>query len=160
MSGYCTADDVCKAFPTFARNATGSIQDADITAWIELRKARIRSALLTRGFDPDDPGVSGDALNLLKSVNLDGAVADLGDSLQGTATLQPGEYNLPGARRKSYEAVLKEIMTGEHDQLFQPTISRTENVTPLFSGVGGAETEVSTPRERGENRKFGINQRF
>lgn len=159
--GYCTVADVCSSFPQFKREQIGSITDAQIQDWIDDRKARIRSALLTRGFDPDTPAVTGDAARFLLSLNKDGAIADLGDALQGTMTLQPGEYSLPAERRKSYERVMKELVQGFHDNLFQPVISRTTDVTPLTRGIGGAETDpTQTPRVTGKNRKFWINQQF
>src|SRR3954469_352086 len=142
MSGYCTIADVCSSFPQFVRQQTGSISDSQIQDWIDDRKVRIRSVLLTRGFDPDTPAVTGDAARFLLSLNKDGAIADLGDALQGTMTLQPGEYSLPAERRKSYERVMKELVAGAHDQLFQPTTSRTADVTPLMRAVGGAETDI------------------
>lgn len=161
MSGYCSVADVCKAFPPFKREAVGNIADSDIQVWIDGRKARIRSALLSRGVDPDAPAVTGDALVFVRALNLDGAIADLGDSLQNTMTLQPGESSLPGARRKSYETVLKEIMDGVHDSLFQPATAKTAEVRSQFGGIGGGETDLeTTPASRSENRIFGMNRRF
>lgn len=164
MSGYCTIADVCSSFPQFVRQQTGSISDTQIQEWIDDRKARIRSALLTRGFDPDVatvPVIDPDATRFLLSLNKDGAIADLGDALQGTMTLQPGEYSLPAERRKSYERVMKELVQGFHDNLFQPVISRTADVTPLLRGVGGAETDtVRQVRRAGNNRFFSKNDIF
>lgn len=163
MSSYCTVADVCQAFPQFQRGANNSVTDAAIQGWIDNRKARIRSAILSRGSDPDAPLVTGDAFAFVKSLNLDGAIADLGDALAGTMTLQAGEYSLPGARRTSYERVMKELVQGLHDNLFQPTVSRTTSVKPVMSGIGGAETDTvnSIPRgTQGNNRAFTKNQIF
>ena len=95
---YCTVDDVCTAFPRFVRNAAGSISDTQIQDWIDDRKARIRGAFLARLIDPDTLALTVDAGNFLRALNRDGAIADLGDALQGDVTLQPGEYSLAGSQ--------------------------------------------------------------
>lgn len=136
--GYCSVNDVCSAFPQFQRDAHGSVQDTDIAGWILDRKARIRSALLTRGFDPDLNILTSDQANFLRALNRDGAIPDLGSAIQGTTTLQPGEYSLAQAHRKTYETVLTEITKGLHDKLFNIR-SRTTDVGPLFGGVSGGD---------------------
>src|SRR6266446_5986440 len=168
MPGYCSIDDVARAFPQFQRNQIASIQDTDIQGWIDDRKARIRSALLTRGFDPDlppNPPLTADQSNFLRALNRDGTIGDLGDALQATITLQPGEYSIASAHRTTYERVLKEITEAKHDRMFQSgplgSIARKQDVTPLFKGVGGAEQDVEqTPMSRQEDRIFGKNQKF
>ena len=162
MAGaYCDVADVASGFPQFQRNQKGSIQDSQIQGWIADRKARIRSALLTRGYDPDVLVLTEDQTSFLRALNRDGAMADLGDALQGTVTLQAGEYSVAQARRKSYETVLAEIKEGLHDQLFQPDVSRTTDVTPQLRGIGGAETDpFTTPVDLNQNRFFGKNQKF
>ena len=105
---YCTVDDVCTAFPRFVRNAANSIQDTQIQDWIDDRKARIRGAFLARLVDPDTLALTVDAGNFLRALNRDGAIADLGDALQGDVTLQPGEYSLAGSHRQSFERQIKE----------------------------------------------------
>ena len=45
-----------------------------------------------------------DQANFLRALNRDGAIADLGDALQGNVSLQPGEYSLAGERRTSFRA--------------------------------------------------------
>jgi len=158
---YCTVLDVCTAFPQFQRASPGSIGDTDIQGWINDCKSRIRSALLTPGFETDTATLTTDQKRFLRGLNRDGAIADLGDSLTATITLQPGEISLAAARRKSFETVLKELMDGKHDRLFQPDIAATANVEPMMDGIAGAETDpIETPWDRGENRAFGKNQIF
>ncbi len=158
---YCTVDDVCSAFPHFARATPGSVQDEEIQGWVDDRKTRIRSILMTRGYDPDLKTLTQDQKNFLKSLNRDGAIGDLGDALVATITLQPGEYSLSSAHRKTYEAVLKEISEGLHDRFFQDGSAKTSDVGPLFYGIAGAETSPDeTPTTRHENRFFGMNQVF
>lgn len=158
---YCTIDDVTSSFPQFQRTAYGSIQDTEIQSWIDDRKSRIRSVLLARGFDPDAVTLTGDQSKFLRALNRDGASADFGDALQSTITLQPGEYSVAAARRKSFELVIKEINQGLHDGLFQPDISRTTEVGSLFSGVGGAEVDPGqTPVTASQTRFFGRSQVF
>src|SRR6266446_297344 len=165
MAGYCSIDDVTKPFPQIQRNQINSVQDTDIQGWIDDRKARIRSALLTRGFDPDSPPnpLTLDQSNFLRALNRDGAIADLGDALQATITLQPGEYSIAKAHRDTYERVLKEITEAKHDRMFQAgplgNIARKQDVTPLFKGIGGAEQDrEETPFSPQEDRLFGKNQ--
>lgn len=161
MSGYCTIDQVCAAFPQFQRDAPGSIQDSEIQSWIDGKKARIRAALLSRGFDPDAQTNAADAQNFLREMNRDGAVAELGQALQGTVTLQPGEYSVAAERRKSFYAALTAMSKGDYDSLFQPLISSTQDVTPQLSGIGGAEVpESSTPLAMGKRRAFYKEQIF
>lgn len=150
--GYCTVDNVVSAFRFFERNAAGSPSDPDIQGWIDDRKARIRSALLRRNFDPDAPptALTTDQANFLRSLNRDGAIADLGNAIQASLTLQPGEYSLASSHRKTFESVLAAIAKGEHDYLFKKG--------PQFGGIAGAET---TPQRRPcGNRSFSRGQIF
>lgn len=163
-TAYCTVEDVCSAFPSFQNTSPGSVQDSEIQGWIDDRKAQIRSAFLTRGFDPDAPPNNGGVLttdqrNFLRALNRDGAVADLLDSLQTTVTLQPGEASLGAERRKNYMRVLGEISKAGHDALFNPgplgNTARHQDVTPLFQGVAGAEEQADqTPPVLQQNRRF------
>ena len=157
--GYCTVDDVCTAFPRFVRNAANSIQDSQIQDWIDDRKARIRAALYARGIDPDALTLTPDQSNFLRALNRDGAIADLGDALEGNVSLQPGEYSLAGARRKSFEAEIKEIKDGLYDKFFS-VLARTVEIEPTFGGIAGGETDKETARDRDENKAFSKDQKF
>jgi hypothetical protein len=156
---YCTVDDVCSAFPRFVRNAAGSIRDTDIQGWIDDRKARIRGAFLARLIDPDALTLSTDAVNFLRALNRDGAIADLGDALQGNVSLQPGEYSLAGEHRKSFERQIGEIKQGLYDALFSG-LARHVEIEPLLGGIAGGETDHSTAFDRGEDKAFSKNQVF
>ena len=157
---YCTVDDVASAFPAFKRNASGSITDAQIQGWIDDRKARIRSTFLARGIDPDALTLTADQTSFLRGLNRDGAIADVGDALQAGLTLQPGEYSLADAHRKSFERTLDEIKRSIHDRLFS-TLAKTTEIKPAFGGTAGADTlQGQTPEDRDENRSFGKNQVF
>jgi hypothetical protein len=156
---YCTVDDVCTAFPRFVRNATGSVQDTQIQGWIDDRKARIRAALVARNIDPDAETPTSDQAAFLRALNRDGAIADLGDALQGGLALQPSEYSLAGSRRQSFERQIKEIKEGLYDALFS-TLARHVEIEPLLGGIGGGETDRSTAFDRGENKAFSKNQTF
>lgn len=161
MASYCSVKDVVTPYPSFVINDSGDIQQTDIQGWIDQRKSRIRSALLTRGFDPDAVELNEDQANFLRSLNTDGAVADLGDALQNRVSLQGTEAAVPGSRRKIFETVIKELMDGKHDVLFQNGAARIVDVTPLFKGVGGAETSPSdTPPVLGTNILTYKNQTF
>lgn len=160
MASYCTIADVCAAFPQFVRAQAGSIADATIQAWIDGRKTRIRSVFLSRGVDLDAGALSTDEANFLKDLNRDGAIGDLGDALQATVTLQPGEYSLASAHRATYERVLKEIQQGLHDVLFS-AIASHKDVRPLLGGTAGAEADKTQPSpDPNSNRVFGKNQVF
>ena len=153
---YATVDEVCAAFPTFQRGATGSISDAQIQKWVDDWAARIYSAVLARGADLATLVLTAVQTNFLRGLNVDGGVAELGAALQGSLTLQPGEYSLAAARRRSAERTLKQISDGEHDTLFGVEVEGAK-----FAGVAGAETTVDeTPEDLGENRGFGKNQEF
>ncbi|MGB9487667.1 MAG: hypothetical protein WCD04_16335 [Terriglobia bacterium] len=156
---YCTVDDVCTAFPRFVRNAANSIQDTQIQDWIDDRKARIRSAFLARLIDPDTLALTVDAGNFLRALNRDGAIADLGDALQGDVTLQPGEYSLAGSHRQSFERQINEIKEGLYDALFSG-LARHVEIEPLLGGTAGGETDRSTASDRGEDKAFSKNQVF
>jgi hypothetical protein len=156
---YCTVDDVCTAFPRFVRNAPNSIQDTQIQDWIDDRKSRIRSAFFARNIDPDAMTLTTDQANFLRALNRDGAMADLGDALQGNIALQPGEYSLAGARRKSFELQIKEIKEGLYDKIFS-ALARTVEIEPLLGGIAGGETDRSTAFDRGEDKAFSKNETF
>jgi hypothetical protein len=151
--GYCTVDDVCSAFPRFVRNAAGSIQDAQIQGWIDDRKARIRSVAMMRNFDPDAQVNSTDITNFLRSLNREGAIADLADALEATITTASGPVALSERHRASYEAQLAEIKAGVHDTLF--------GLVSRVAGTAGADTPVGqTPEDTGQNQSFGRNVRY
>jgi len=149
---YCTVDDVAASFPRFVRNAVGSISDAQIQGWIDDHAARIRSTLMMRGVDPAAMTLTTDQSNFLRSLNRDAGIAELGSALEGNLTLQPGEYSLAAARRRSYEQTLADIKRAAYDQFFAQT-SR-------LVGTAGANMDQSSPEERQENRSFGKNQVF
>jgi hypothetical protein len=156
---YCTVDDVCTAFPRFVRDVAGSIQDSDIQGWIDDRKARIRSALYARAIDPDAMELTPDQANFLRALNRDGAVADLGDALQGNVSLQAGEYSQATERRKSFERQIAEIKQGLYDKFFSQ-LARTVEIEPTLGGTAGGETDRSTAFDRGEDKAFSKNQVF
>jgi hypothetical protein len=156
---YCTVDDVCAAFPRFVRNAANSIQDTQIQDWIDDRKSRIRAAFFARKIDPDAMTLTSDQANFLRALNRDGAIADLGNALQGNIALQPGEYSLAGARRKSFELQIQEIKEGLYDKLFS-AIARSVEIAPLLGGIAGGETDRSTAVDRGENKVFSKDEVF
>ena len=156
---YCTVNDVCTAFPRFQRNVAGSIQDSDIQGWIDDHKARIRMAFLARLIDPDAMALTTDQTNFLRALNRDGAIADLGDALQGNIALQPGEFSLSGERRKSFERQIEEIKQGLADALFA-AVARHVEIEPLLGGTAGGETDRSTAFERDEDKAFSKNQVF
>jgi hypothetical protein len=155
--GYCQITDVTNAFPSFQRNAPGSIQDIQIQAWIDQYGAEIRALLMKRGFDPLNPpgGVSltPDQANWLTLRNADVVIGELGRALEGNVTLQPGEISTVAGRRKNYEKVMADVSKGEYDAFFGVP-------SRLWGSIGGAETDKSTPGQRGENRAFGRNQEF
>jgi hypothetical protein len=157
--GYCTVDDVCTAFPRFVRNTAGSIQDTQIQDWIDDRKARIRGAFLARLIDPDAMTLTADEASFLRALNRDGAIADLGDALQGNVSLQPSEYSLAGSHRQSFERQIKEIKEGLYDALFSPEARHVE-IEPLLGGIAGGETDWSTALDRGEDKAFSKDQTF
>ena len=155
--GYCSVSEVVKPYPSFVRNAPGSVQDSDIEGWIEAWASKIHSAFLTRGVDLDTLTPTQRQSAFLGSINMDGAAADLGQALQGPITLQPGEFSIPAARRRSAERMLKEIAEGMHDALF----GLGGGATATFGGVGGAErAKEDTPEALDENKSFGKNQKF
>jgi hypothetical protein len=156
---YCTVDDVCSAFPRFVRNALNSIQDAQIQDWIDDRKARIRSALYARAIDPDAMELTPDQANFLRALNRDGAIADLGDALQGNVSLQPGESSQADQRRQSFERQIAEIKQGLYDKLFS-LLAKTVEIEPTLGGTAGGETDRSTAFDRGEDKAFSKNQVF
>ncbi len=150
---YCTVDDVCTAFPRFVRNAPNSIQDTQIQDWIDDRKARIRSSLVARGIDPDAMPLTPDQANFLRALNRDGAVADIGDALQGSVSLQAGEGSHAAERRKSFERQIVEIKQGLYDKFFS-LAARTIEIEPTLGGTAGGETDRSTACDRNENKAF------
>ena len=156
---YCTVDDVCTAFPRFVRNVANSVQDAQIQDWIDDRKARIRSALYARAIDPDAMELTPDQANFLRALNRDGAIADLGDALQGNVSLQPGESSQADQRRKSFERQIAEIKQGLYDKFFSQ-LARTVEIEPTLGGIAGGEIDRSTALDRGEDKAFSKNQVF
>jgi len=156
---YCTVDDVCTAFPRFVRNAPNSIQDTQIQDWIDDRKARIRSALYARGIDPDSLALTADQANFLRALNRDGAIADLGDALEGNVSLQAGEQAHAAQRRNSFERQIAEIKQGLYDKFFS-ALARTVEIEPTLGGTAGGETDRSTAWDRDENKAFSKDQVF
>jgi len=156
---YCTVDDVCTAFPRFVRNAPNSVQDTQIQDWIDDRKARIRAALYARALDPDAMQLTSDQANFLRALNRDGAIADLGDALEGNVSLQPAEFSQAAERRASFERQIAEIKQGLYDKFFSP-LAKTVEIEPTLGGTAGGETDRSTARDRGENKAFSKDQTF
>ncbi len=151
--GYCTVDDVAALFPDFKRNAVGSVSDAQIQVWIDTRAARIRSTLLLRDIDPVLLSLTTDQTNLLKSVNTDGAAADVADTLQLRIITAAGEVALADAHRKTFERTLEEIRQGIYDPLF----AKSSRVV----GTAGGDMPVDqTPADTGENKAFGKNVKY
>ncbi len=151
--GYCTVDDVGALFPDFKRNALGSVSDAQIQTWIDTRAARIRSTLLLRNIDPATLVLTTDQANLLKIVNVDGAAADLADTLQLRIAVAGGEVALADAHRKTYERVLGEIARGIYDPLFGMP-------SRVVGNAGGDMPAGQTPADTGENKAFGKNVKY
>jgi hypothetical protein len=136
------------------RGAAGSVSDAQIQTWIDRGASRIHAALFQRGIDPesglrpDGQPFSGSQLAFLADLNEDYAAARLASVLESVNTLQPGEVSVAGQRRKQYETILADIRLGRYDAYFA-------QVSRIRGSIGGAETDSSTPSDRGENRGFG-----
>jgi len=130
-----------------------------IQDWIDDRKARIRSALYARAIDPDAMELTPDQANFLRALNRDGAVADLGDALQGSVSLQAGEDSHAAERRKSFERQIAEIKQGLYDKIFSP-LAKTVEIEPTLGGTAGGETDRSTAQDRCENKAFSKDQVF
>lgn len=152
---YCSVDDVAAEFPAFQRNATGDIQDATIQSWIDRAAADIAAALMQRGFDPDAPpqALMARQTNLLSGLNAMAVVKQLGDALATRVSLQTGEPAISSSKGRSLTAILKDIRTGAYDGFFGIPSRLTDG-----NAFAGAETDGSTPEDRGENRAFGMNQ--
>ena len=158
-TGFCQISDVCAEYPTFQRNAANSVSDAQIQNWINRGAARIKAAFFKKGIDltqptlPNGQALSFDQLNWLCELNEDYAASKLGSVLQSSVTLQPGEITIAGTRRKAFEAAIAGILKGDQDAYFGIGSS-------IANSFGGAETDKSTPGERGENRFFGKNNQW
>jgi hypothetical protein len=100
-----------------------------------------------------------DQANFLRALNRDGAIADLGDALQGNVSLQPGESSQADQRRKSFERQIAEIKQGLYDKFFSQ-LARTVEIEPTLGGIAGGETDRSTAFDRGEDKAFSKNQTF
>ena len=156
---YCTVDQVCSEFPRFVRNAAGSIQDLQIQQWLDQAAARINAALAQRGigqfingvFTPVNPFGQGQ-LDWLTSLNLDAGIGRLGTVFQAQVTMQPGEISIAGQRLKQFETTLNDLRNGRYDNVF--------GMASRITGTAGAEADHTTPRERGDNTPFGMNQKF
>jgi hypothetical protein len=160
MGSYCAVSDVTSEFPSFQPGVATSVSNAQITAWIAQGGARIRASLMQRGFDPDNPLTTGanqplspDQSAWLSALNEDWAASKLGAVLESNVTLQPGEVSIAQQRRKQFETILGEIKAGKYDAYFGLE-------SRLAGSTGGAETDRTTPAQRGENRPFGLNQKF
>lgn len=157
--GYCQISDVAAPFPSFQRDANGSVTDAQIQNWIDRGASLIRAALYLKGIDltqpllPNGQPLSADQLNLLADRNEDYAASKLGAVLESNVTLQPGEISIAGQRRRMFEGFLADIKKGQYDAYFGIASS-------IAQSIGGAEADRSTPCERGENRLFGKNEDY
>jgi hypothetical protein len=138
--GFCSIAEVEHNFPNFQPNLATGPSDDDIQEWIDNRAGRIIGLFFSRGIDliaiQASPGFTDAQNELLRGMNLDGAIADLGDALQGNVTLQYQEYALIQGHRKSFEQAMKEIGQGFFDKMFNP-LARTESVLPGFGGGSG-----------------------
>jgi hypothetical protein len=180
--GYTTVDDVAGLFPTFKRGTPQqNPPDELIQTFIGDCASEIDSVLLRRFNESiSQPPYSGnlvawlaalplpiEAANILEKINRFGAavqlagvlasygvsgVAKLATQIEATYVEHFGYLNARGKDGKPMPA-------GPYDHLFDSQ-ARTESPRPLFGGIGGAETDHSTPEDRGEDRAFGRNQEF
>jgi len=169
---YTDIDLVCSLFPTFKRGTPQqNPQDSVIETYLENDASKLRGKLLRRfeesfaasNLPTVDAWLAGlpqaqDAHNVLEELNRHGAAVALVDVFAA--------YGVSGVRDLAakilvpkYQELVAAFDRGEHDKLFDP-LARGVTPRPLFQGIGGAETDRSTPEDRGEDRKFGINQTF
>jgi hypothetical protein len=102
---------------------------------------------------PNGLPISADQIAFCQGLNADAAIGELGRALEGNVTLQAGEISLVAGRRRNYESMLADIRLGRYDAFWNAP-------SRLWGSTGGAETDKTTPCERGENRAFGRNQEF
>lgn len=155
--GYCSVDDVCAEFPSFQRNVAGDIQDTQIQSWINRAAAMIAAALVQRGFDPDSPptALTTRQSDLLAELNAQAGVHKLGSVLQARVSLQTGDAAMMADRGTSIKQILKDIRAEAYDGIFG-----IESRLVDGNAYAGADTDKSTPEERGENRAFGMTEEF
>jgi len=152
---YSTVDEVCSEFPRFQRNQAGSVSDAQVADWLEQFAARIDSALAERGIIVANLTLTAAQAAWLANLNQNAGCAKLGLVLQGTVTLQPGEYSLAASRMRDFEKVLRQVSEGVYDKFWGI------QTTSKLGGVAGAEVaKEDTPEALGDNRAFGKNQEF
>lgn len=152
---YCTVDEVASKFPSFVRNSPGDIQDGQIQEWIDDAAAEIAAALVQRGFDPDAPPqpLTTRQSNLLRSLNRKAGVAELGSALAARITLQTGEPAIVSSSGQKITTVVNDIRAGAYDSFFGIQSRLRDG-----NAFAGAESDQTTPEDRGENRGFGMNQ--
>jgi hypothetical protein len=150
-TGYCDVPEVCSKLPSFQRNQTGSISDDQIRTWINHGQSIIDGALLQRGVLL--PVTGQEQLDFLGALNADYAMRELGVALQGVVTLQPGEYSTVSSATRRFEQLIQAIRDKKYDAFFGVS-------SWIRNSMAGADTDRSTPRERGENRSFGKNMKF
>jgi len=153
---FTTLDAVAAHYPGFQRGVTNqNPSDAQIQAWTDNQSARITAIAVGRGYDLTNlDTVNPQAYALLALINETGAAADLGDalfSLLGPGSSAQGWAN-PNTLRKTYESMMTEFGQGTYDKLFVET-ARTGDVSPLFGGVAGQETDPTDP-ETDSNLSF------
>jgi hypothetical protein len=177
---YTTLDLVCSLFPTFKRGTPQqNPADTVIQTYLDNRASKINAVLLRRFGEAISAAGSltawlealpqaEDASNVLEEINRFGAAVTLVDVFAA--------YGVSGVRDQAvkvlvptYEQLWKELNaldangrpmeSGPYDKLFDP-LARTETPRPTLEGIGGAETDGSTPEDRGENRAFGIDDVF
>lgn len=177
---YTTVDAVCGMFGTFVRNGPKGPSDGQIQAFINDEGAQI-DAILQRRFQEAiaQPPFSGnfatwvdgfgqDQQYLLEKINRFGACGEMG--IVFAATGQTLYQKLAAEYEAKAQTMLDRLNArdkdgkprqqgGDYDFLFD-SLAKIESPRDTFSGIGGAETDRSTPEDRGEDRAFGKNQKF
>lgn len=151
--GYCTADDVCSAFPSFQRNIAGDIQDSEIDDWIDEAAAQIAAALVQRGFDPDSPptALTTRQNNLLKLWNKAAVVA----------RMAAAQAERSGAASKFPDP--DQVMQNITDSIMKRNFDGIFGIASQFGGFAGGEIpDTETLDDEGLSNFFGkfeVNQK-
>jgi hypothetical protein len=166
---YTDVDLVCSLFPTFKRGTPQqNPADTEIETYIEANASKLNGVLLKRFGESIGASTlqawlgalpnAADAHNVLEQINMYGAACELVDLFAA--------YGVSGVRdlaarllMPTYDKLLTALTSGQHDKLFDRWAA-TATPRPTFQGIAGAETDGSTPQDRGENRKFGIDDVF
>jgi hypothetical protein len=177
---YTTLDLVCSLFPTFKRGtAQQNPADTVIQTYLDNHASKINAVLLQRFGEAITQAGSltawlaalpqtEDASNVLEEINRFGAAVTLvevfaaygvsGVRDQATKVLVP-TYERLWNELNARDANGRPTGSGPYDKLFDP-LARTETPRPTLEGIGGAETDGTTPEDRDENRAFGIDDVF